>query len=147
MATDPRRAGYLARALGHEMAAVQQYLAQSSLTAMWQLGEHSRRFRRDAEEELGHAQQLIERMLVLGIPANATQLSPVRLGRSIEEMLLIDRELEIEAVRLYEEAAHYCDRMRDSETQTLFAALLQDELGHLRDLDRLLTEIHPGAKL
>ena len=145
MATDPRRAGYLARALSHEMAAVQQYLAQSSLTAMWRLDEHSHRFRGDAEEELGHAQQLIERMLVLGIAANATQLSPIRLGRSIEEMLLIDRELEIEAVRLYEEASHYCARMCDSETQALFAALLQDELGHLRDLERLLTEIHTGA--
>ena len=145
MATDPRLMGYLARALNHEMAAVQQYLAQASLTAMWQLGEHSRRFRGDAEEELGHAQQLIERMLVLGIPSSGTQLPPIRPGRTLEEMLLIDRELEIEAIRLYEEAAHYCARMRDGETQALFTGLLQDELGHLRDLDRMLTEIHQGA--
>jgi bacterioferritin len=145
MATDPRRTGYLMRALSHELAAVQQYLAQASLAAMWRLGEHSSRFRRDAEEELGHAQQLIERMLVSGIPANGTQLSPLRPGRTLEEMLLIDRVLEIEAIRLYEEAAHYCARMRDGDTQTLFAGLLQDEIGHLRDLDRMLTEIHQGA--
>lgn len=145
MATDPRLTGYLARALSHEMAAVQQYLAQASLAAMWRLGEHSRRFRGDAEEELGHAQQLIERMLVLGIPSNGTQLPPIRPGRTLEEMLLIDRELEIEAIRLYEEVAHYCARMRDGETQALFAGLLQDELGHLRDLDRMLTEVHKGA--
>ena len=145
MATDPRRTGYLMRALSHELAAVQQYLAQASLTAMWQLDEHSGRFRSDAEEELGHAQQLIERMLVLGIPSNGTQLPPIRPGRSLEEMLLIDRELEIEAIRLYEEAAHYCARMRDGETQALFAGLLQDELGHLRSLDRMLAEIRQGA--
>ena len=145
MATDPRRTGYLMRALSHELAAVQQYLAQASLTAMWQLGEHSGCFRSDAEEELGHAQQLIGRMLLLGIPSNGTQLPPIRPGRSLEEMLLIDRELEIEAIRLYEEAAHYCARMRDSETQALFAGLLQDELGHLCSLDRMLTEIHQGA--
>ncbi len=145
MATDSRLTGYLLRALSHEMAAVQQYLAQASLTAMWQLDSHSRRFRSDAEEELGHAQQLIARMLVLGIPGNGTQLSPIRPGRSIEEMLLIDRELEIEAIRLYEEAGHYCARMRDGETQTLFAGLMQDELGHLRDLDRMLAEIQQGA--
>lgn len=145
MAPDPRRTGYLARALSHEMAAVQQYLAQASLTAMWGLDELSRRFRSDAEEELAHAQQLIERMLVLGISTNATQLPPIRLGRSIEEMILVDRALEIEVIRLYEEGAHYCARMRDGETQTLFSNLLQDELGHLRDLDRMLTEIHTGA--
>ncbi len=145
MATDPRLTGYLQRALSHEMAAVQQYLAQASLTAMWQLDAHSRRFRSDAEEELGHAQQLIARMLVLGVPCNGTQLPPIRPGRSIAEMLLIDRELEIEAIRMYQEAAHYCGRMRDGETQTLFAGLLQDELGHLRDLDSMLTEIDQGA--
>ena len=145
MAIDPRLTGYLARALSHEMTAVQQYLAQASLTEMWMLGEHSKRFRGDAEEELGHAQQLIERMLVLGISSKATQLQPIRTGRTLEEMLLIDRELEIEAIRLYEEAAHYCARMRDGETQALFAGLLQDELGHLRSLDRMLTEIHQGA--
>lgn len=145
MATDPRRTGYLMRALSHELAAVQQYLAQASLTAMWQLGEHSGCFRSDAEEELGHAQQLIGRMLLLGIPSNGTQLPPIRPGRTLEEMLLIDRELEIEAIRLYEEAAHYSARMRDGETQALFAGLLQDELGHLRSLDRMLTEIRQGA--
>ncbi|MHB8389382.1 MAG: ferritin-like domain-containing protein [Acidobacteriaceae bacterium] len=145
MAIDPRLTGYLARALSHEMTAVQQYLAQASLAAMWRLGEHSRRFRGDAEEELGHAQQLIERMLVLGISSNGTQLPPTRPGRTLKEMLLIDRELEIEAIRLYEEAAHYCARMRDGETKALFSGLLQDELGHLRDLDRMLTEVHKGA--
>ena len=145
MANDPRMTGYLMRALSAEMAAVQQYLTQSSLSAMWQLKEYSGRFRRDAEEELGHAQRLIEHMLMLGIPFNGTQLPPIRPGRSLEEMLLIDRDLEIDVIRLYEEAAHYCARVRAEGLQALFAGLLQEELGHLRDLDHLLTEMHQGA--
>ena len=80
MATDPRLVGYLMRALAHEMAAVQQYLAQASLATMWQMHDHGQRFRRDAEEELNHAQQLIEHLLVLGIPANGVSLPPIRLG-------------------------------------------------------------------
>ena len=145
MAIDPRLTGYLARALGHEMAAVQQYLAQASLAGMWGLGEHAKRFRGDAGEELDHAQQLIERMLVLGISSRATQLHPIRTGRTLEEMLLIDRELETEVIRLYEEASHYCVRVRDGETQALFASLLQDELCHLRDLNQMLMELHKGT--
>jgi bacterioferritin len=140
MAIDPRLTGYLARALSHEMTAVQQYVAQASLAGMLGLDKHSRRFRDDAEEELRHAQQLIKRMLVLGTPSNGTQLQPIRPGRNLEEMLLIDRESEIQVIRLYEEATHYCARMRDSETQDLFAGLLQDELNHLHDLERMLTE-------
>jgi bacterioferritin len=136
-----RLSAYLTRSLNHEMAAVQQYLMQSRLAALWGMSELSTRLNKDAGEELGHAGQLMQRMLELGIPSNATQLAPVRPGRSVEEMLMVDREIEIEVIRLYEEASHYCARVRDNETQILFARLLQDELGHLRDIDQQLTRL------
>ncbi len=145
MYPDPRLSGYLTRALSHELAAVQQYLMQSRLVALWGMADMSARMRSDVNEELVHAERLMTRMLILGIPSNAAQLPPVRTGRSVEEMLQIDRTLEIEAIRLYEEAVHYSARIRDSETETLCSAILQDELGHLRDLDRMLTEIRKGA--
>lgn len=141
---DVRLSGYLSRALSHEMAAVQQYLVQAKLAGMWGFLKHSGQFRQDASEELMHAERLIERMLVLGIPCNATQLPPVRTGRTLEEMLQIDRQLEIEVIRLYEEAAHYCARRQDRETQALMSALLEDELGHLKDLDQQLSELQKG---
>lgn len=141
---DPRLSGYLSRALSHELAAVQQYLMQAKLTGLWGLSEMSARLREDVNEELVHAGRLMERMLVLGVPSNATQLPPARLGRSVTEMLQIDRVLEIEAIRLYEEAAQYCARIRDSETQALFAGILQDELGHLGELDRMLMDLGVG---
>ena len=145
MHADPRLAGYLTRALGHELAAVQQYLLQAKLAGLWGLADISARLREDVNEELVHAERLMERMLILGVPSRVTQLPSIRSGRTLEEMLLIDRGLEIEAVRLYEEGAHYCTRIGDGETQALFAELLQDELGHLRELDRMLTEINKGA--
>ena len=141
MYTDPRLSGYLSRALSHEMAAVQQYLLQAKLAGIWGLSAHSARFRQDANEELIHAERLMERMLVLGIPCNATQLPAVRPGRTLEEMLQIDRQLEIDVIRLYEEAALYCARRQDGETQALMRALLEDELGHLKDLDQQLSEL------
>ena len=146
MQSDPRLNGYLSRALSHELAAVQQYLLQATLAGLWGMTDMSTRLRTDVKEELVHAERLMARMLVLGIPSNATQLPPARTGRSVEEMLLIDRVLEIEAIRLYEEATNYCVRIRDSETQALLTAILQDELGHLNELDRMLTEIHEGVE-
>lgn len=146
MYSDPRLTGYLTRALSHELAAVQQYLLQANLASLWGMADLSARLREDVNEELAHAGRLMERMLLLGIPSNATQLPPARTGRSVEEMLQINRGLEIEAIRLYEEAAHYCGRIRDGETQALFADLLQEELGHLGGLDRLLAEIQKGAR-
>ena len=145
MRADPKLSGYLTRALSHEMAAVQQYLMQAKLVGLWGMDEMSRHMCKDVQEELVHAERLMERMLVLGIPCNATQLPPVRTGRSVEEMWLINCELERDAVRLYEEGSHYCARIRDNETQALFEDILQEELGHLGELERLLSTIHRGA--
>ena len=143
MYADPRMSGYLSRALSHEMAAVQQYLLQAKLTGMWGMAEQSAHFRRDVSEELVHAERLMERMLILGIPCNATQLPPIRPGRSLAEMLQIDRLLEIDAIRLYEEAANYCGRRQDVETQALMLDILKDELGHLQDLNQQLSTLQP----
>lgn len=138
---DPRLSGYLSRALSHEMAAVQQYLLQAKLTGMWGLSAQSAHFRNDVNEELVHAERLMERMLVLGIPCNGTQLPPTRPGRTVEEMLRIDQELEIEAIRLYEEAAAYCARRQDGETLQLVRSILEDEWAHLRELEQQLSAL------
>jgi bacterioferritin len=123
------------QALGHEISAVQQYLAQASLAELWADNAHSRQFRSDGLEELGHVEKLMHRLLELGIaPPNLTG-PPIRLGRSIEEMLLIDRHLEVDVVRYYEQARRYCDRSGDGETEKLFAELLEDELEHLAHID------------
>ncbi len=145
MRPDPKLSGFLTRALSHEMAAVQQYLMQAKLVGLWGMEEMSRHMCKDVQEELVHAERLMERMLVLGIPCNATLLPPVRTGRSVEEMWLINRELEMDAVRLYEEGSYYCARIRDSETQALFEDILQEEMGHLGELERLLSTTHKGA--
>lgn len=137
MAMDPRLLGYLNRALGHEMAAVQQYMAQSKLCGLWDMAEYCSHFRQDVIEELGHVESLMGALLKLGVTPHATQLPPVRLGRSLEEMIEIDRVLEVEAVRLYEEAAAYCTRVRDFAHHALFAQILRDELQHLQELDTM----------
>lgn len=145
MQADPRLTGHLTRALSHELAAVQQYLMQAKLVGLWGMAEMSTQICKDVQEELIHAERLMERMLVLGIPSNAIQLPPVRTGRSVEEMWQINRLLEIEAVRLYEEGSHYCARIRDTETQALFDDILKEEMGHLGELERLLLTQKKGV--
>jgi len=133
---------YLNRALTHEMAAVQQYIAQSKLCGLWGMAEYCSHFRQDVIEELGHVESLMEALLKLGVTPHATQLPAVRLGRSMEEMLAIDRVLEVEAVRLYEEAAAYCTRVRDFNHHALFAQILRDEMQHLDELDKMESALH-----
>ena len=138
MPLDPRVIGYLHRALNHELNMVQHYLTQSCLCEFWGEQAAAQHFRRDANEEQDHAAELIRRMLALGLVPNGSQLNAVRPGRDMDEMLLIDRRLEADAVRLYDEAARYCSRHGDQASAVLFTRLLQDESGHLEVLDQAI---------
>ena len=137
MSVDPRTLGWLSRALTHEMSAVQQYLAQSVLARLWGDEALSSKLRSEAVEELGHAERLMERLIAFGIAPSAGNLPPSRLGRSVDDMLAADRELEVDAVRLYREAVAHAQRMRDSDSAALLADLLAEEMEHVQDIDNL----------
>lgn len=142
MLAHPRVIGYLTQGLNHEMSAVQQYLTQASLCELWGMPAEAENFRKEAEEELVHAGRLIQRMLVLGVAPNASQLAAVRPGRGLAEMLALDRQLEMAAVRLYHDAALYCARFGDEASALLFEALMREEEAHLGELDRALAALH-----
>ncbi len=138
---NPKLTGYLFRAVNHEMAAVQQYLTQSTLCEMWGLEQAAGKLRRESEEELEHVQRLTRHMLSLGLLPNGAQLPAVRLGRTLKEMLVADWHLETEAIRLYEEASRYSTRIRDEASSHLFTNLLQEERQHLEALELWLTDL------
>ena len=135
MTADLRIIGYLNRALAHELSAVQQYLAQSKLTALWSLPEPSQRLREDVAAELRHAELLMEELLVRGVAPVSAALAPTRLADDLAGLLRHDRVLEVEAVHLYEEAARYCARARDERCRALFTKILDDEVEHIQELD------------
>jgi bacterioferritin len=133
--SDPRIVGYLGRAISHEFSAAQQYLAQSKLVALWGLEAESADFRKDAHEEMGHADMLIARMLHHGSVPGGSQLAAVRVARSLVDLLLQNREMELDAVRLYEEAMSYCQRRRATDDAQLFERIMNDEIAHIREID------------
>lgn len=137
MSVDPRTLGWLSRALTHEMSAVQQYLAQSVLARLWGDEALSSKLRREAVEELGHAERLMERLIVFGVAPSAGNLPPSRLGRSVDDLLAADRKLEVDAVRLYQEAVAHAQRMRDSDSASLLAEILAEEVEHVQEIDSL----------
>jgi bacterioferritin len=96
--------------------------------------------RDEAVEELGHAERLMERLILLGIAPSAGNLPPARLGRTTDDLLTADRKLEVDAVRLYREALAHAVRMRDSDSAALLESILGDELAHVQEIDGLLTQ-------
>lgn len=131
---DPRTLGWLSRALSHEMRAVQQYLAQSVLARLWGDEVLSKNLRREAVEEMVHAERLMERLILLGVAPSAGNLPPARLGKNVEEMLEADHALEVDAVRLYEEALAHARRMRDTDNAKLLEEILGEEIVHVQEM-------------
>ncbi len=140
MSADPRTLGWLSRALAHELGAVQQYLAQSMLARLWGETQLAEQFRREAAEELGHAERLMERLILLGVAPCASGLAPARLGRTVDQLLLANRQMEWDAVHLYQEALLHATRVRDAAVADLMRSILEEEKAHFAGIDHLLTE-------
>jgi bacterioferritin len=134
MAVDPRTLGWLSRALNHEMAAVQQYLAQSVLARLWGDTGLAQRLHAEALEELGHAALLMEQQIRLGVAPCAGQAPVARLGRNAEDLLAHDRQLEVNAVQIYGDGLVHARRLRDDQAAALFERLLKEEREHLEKL-------------
>ena len=138
---DPRVLGYLGRALSLELSAVQLYSTQARLVAAWGLAGAAERLSNEATEELGHADRIIARMLALGAAPNASQLRPVKLGRSLPELLHHDYAFENELVKLYDDATRHCARTGDHDNRVFFETLLGEEKAHSNELVQWLAEL------
>ena len=138
---DEQVLGYLGRALSLELSAVQLYSTQSMLVASWGLTDVADQLLAESREEMGHAERIISRMLALGVAPNASQLRPVWLGQSLQELLEHDYAFENELISLYDDAAQHCVRVADHDNRLFFEALLDEEKAHSADLSKWLQEL------
>ena len=143
--SDPRVPGFLGRALSFELSAVQQYLTHARLAEGWGLAGAAAHLRQEAQEEMGHVDRIVARMLALGLAPNASFLRPVRAGQDLAELLRANWQLEAEIVSLYDQAYQHCARIRDGDGQAFFAELLREEQAHAQELERWLNDLSGPA--
>lgn len=141
--------GYLGRALSLELSAVQLYSTQARLLHNWGLDQAAKQLHQEAREETEHAERIIARMIAVGVAPGASQLRPVKLGPDLVTLLKLNREFEIELVKLYQDAADYCSRIGFSNDQLFFQTLLGEEQQHAADLAEWIDSLeemstHPG---
>lgn len=142
---DQRVLGYLGRALSLELSAVQLYSTQSRLVAAWGLVEPAERLKAEAQEEMGHVDRIIGRMLSLNAAPNASQLRPVRLGNSLLELLQHAVAFENEVISLYSDATAYCAYIGDHDGRLFFDVLLEEERSHGRELNRWIESLQAST--
>ncbi len=144
MTNNPTLLGYLGRALSFEFSAVQQYLALSRFFEMRGIQVAAERFRREAHEEMQHAERIITRMIILGYAPNATCLKPAKLGGSLSQLIQHAEDLEKEISALYSQAVSYCVQTQDCENRIFFEALLREEMAHAAEISVWRQELIAG---
>jgi len=93
--------------------------------------------KKTAITEMKHAEAIAERLDFLGgVPT--TQPTPIKIGKTLTNMIELDIEAEKDAIRLYKEIISLADEEKDVVTRKLFEDILSDEEGHLNEFQTLL---------
>lgn len=129
---------YLNKALKSELTAINQYWLHYRLQEDWGYTKIAKKMREESIEEMGHADKLVERILMLEGHPNLQYLDPLRIGENIKECLECDLAGEYDARALYQEARDVCNEKKDYVSQKLFEDLMADEEGHIDWLETQL---------
>ncbi len=120
----------LNKALQMEMSAAHQYQLHAHVLEDWGLTRLAQQMRREMQEELGHSDKFIERIMFLkGNPEIAFQKPPHR-AKNLVDMFKVDLSDEEDAIAFYTTAAKAADEAGDIGSRTLFEQIVMDEEGH-----------------
>lgn len=141
MKGDAKVVEYLNRGLRSELTAINQYWLHYRILDNWGLKAMAKIWRKESIEEMEHADAFTARILFLeGFP-NMQTLDPLRIGETVKEVLEADLAAELGARALYQEAAAYCESVKDFVTRDMFVKVMTDEEGHIDFLETELSLI------
>jgi bacterioferritin len=117
--------------LADELTAINQYMVHSEMCAKWGYKKLHQAIRKQAMDEMYHAEWLIERILFLDGAPTVSILNPMKIGKTIQEMITNDGGDELHAVSAYNDAVKLSRESGDQGTVDLLTKILKMEEGHL----------------
>lgn len=135
MQGDKKVIEFLNAALKNELTAINQYFLHARMLKDWGVTKLGAYEYKESIEEMEHADWLIERILFLGGLPNLQDLGRLRIGESVEEILVADLALENDAIPLLRDAVEHCESVRDYVSRDLFGKILTNEEEHVDYLE------------
>ena len=124
-------------AIGRELQVSVQYLWQHVMVRGINAESVGGVFKSTGITEMKHAEAIAERLDYLG-GTPTTKPAPIEVGKSMKDMLKLDKEAEEDAIELYKEIISLADKEGDIVTKRLFEGILADEEGHHNTFSTLL---------
>jgi bacterioferritin len=127
--------------LSAELTAINQYFIHSEMCANWGYGRLAAHSKKEAIEEMKHAELLIERILYLdGIP-NMQKYMKINVGQTIPQQHGFDLQLEQDAIERLNAGVASCREKGDNGSRALLEKILVDEEAHADWLEAQLQQI------
>ncbi len=121
----------LNKLLAEELTAINQYMVHSEMCENWGYKKLHVEIRKQAMDEMHHAEWLIERIIFFEGAPTVSKLNQMKIGKTVSEMINNDNSDELDAVRSYNEAIKLARSVDDQGTVDLLTKILKMEEGHL----------------
>jgi bacterioferritin len=129
----------LNQVLKAELTAINQYFLHAEMCHNWRYEKLYGYVRKEAIDEMKHAEALMERILYLEGTPNMTDYFKINIGPTVEQQFKNDLQVEYEAVDRLNEGIKACVAAGDNGTRELLEKILVDEEQHV---DWLEAQLH-----
>jgi bacterioferritin len=132
---------HLNQLLANEQSAFNQYMLHSQLLKNWGIDKLAKAEREEALEEVGHAEQLIDRILYLEGTPKVEGGQPAQMSADLRELLKRNLELEVSGIADLRDGIAVAQRTGDAVSRELMVKILADEEHHEDHLQTQLSLI------
>jgi bacterioferritin len=137
----PNTISLLNKATADELSAIHQYMYFHFHLDDQGFRPLAALFKKTAIREMGHLEQLAERILFLGGDVEMAANTPVVKITEPVEILAKAAQMEAESAKFYNEAAAQCGANADAASKQLFEGLVVDEESHFEEFERQVEHI------
>jgi len=117
--------------LADELTAINQYMVHSEICENWGYARLHLAIRKQAMDEMHHAEWLIERIIFFEAAPTVSKLNAMKIGKTVLEMINNDSGDELDAVHAYNKAIKLAREVDDQGTVDLLTKILKMEEGHV----------------
>ena len=117
--------------LADELTVINQYMVQSEICANWGYSKLHKAIRKQAMDEMLHAEWLIERIIFFEGSPTVSKLNPMKIGKTVSEIISNDNDAELNVVRDYNDAIKLAREIDDQGSVDLLTRIITMEEGHV----------------